>query len=146
MLARLPLRSAPGVNWAESPETAYMRCDNRVVTAEDFRALALTHAAAVEGAHMGHPDFRLNGRIFATLTSDGARGMVNLTLEQQREFLKEDRAVFVPASGGWGRQGCTMVALSAAKPAIVRAAMTLAWENVEQLPPPRSRSVRKKRP
>jgi len=123
-----------------------MRCDNRVVTAEDFRALALTHAAAVEGAHMGHPDFRLNGRIFATLTSDGARGMVNLTPEQQREFLGEDPKVFVPASGAWGRQGSTMVSLATAKSATVRAAMTLAWENVEQLPPPKSRSARKKRP
>ena len=121
-----------------------MRCDNRVVTAEDFRALALTHAAAVESAHMGHPDFRLNGRIFATLTSDGTRGMVNLTPEQQREFLKEDPAVFVPASGAWGRQGSTMVSLSAAKPALVRAAMSLAWERVDQLPPPRSRSASKK--
>ena len=117
-----------------------MRCDNRAVTAEDFRALALTHAAAVEGAHMGHPDFRLNGRIFATLTSDGARGMVKLTPEQQREFLKQDRAAFVPASGAWGRQGSTMVSLSAANPPTVRAAMTLAWENAEQLPPPKSRA------
>jgi hypothetical protein len=120
-----------------------MRCDNRVVTAEDFRALALTHAAAVEGAHMGHPDFRLNGRIFATLTSDGARGMVKLTPEQQREFLKQD-AAFEPASGAWGRQGSTMVSLARAKTTTVRAAMTLAWENAEQLPPPKSRRTPRK--
>jgi len=122
-----------------------MRWDNHGVTAEDFRALALTHDGAVEGAHMGHPDFRLNGRIFATLTSDGARGMVKLTPEQQREFLKQDKAAFAPASGAWGRQGSTMVALSAAKPATVRAAMTLAWENADQLPAPRFRSTRNKR-
>ena len=69
--------------------------------------------------------------------------MVKLTPEQQREFLKQDRPAFVPASGAWGRQGSTMVSLSAAKPATVRAAMTLAWENAEQLPPPKSRAARK---
>ena len=100
------------------------------MTANDFRRLALGMTGAVEGAHMGHPDFRANGRIFATLTADGRRGMVSLTPEQQREVLETARSTFEPASGAWGRQGATMVHLDAADPEVVGEAMTLAWRNI----------------
>jgi hypothetical protein len=63
---------------------------------------------------MGHPDFRANGKIFATLQADDQRGMVTLTAEEQREFMRMHPKMFVPASGAWGRQGFTMVQLAAA--------------------------------
>jgi len=99
------------------------------MTQDTFRRIALGMTGAVEGAHMGHPDFRANGSIFATLSADGRRGMVWLTPAQQREFVAANRGMFEPASGAWGRQGCTMVALANADEEVVGEAMTLAWRN-----------------
>src|SRR4051794_12167153 len=89
------------------------------MTADDFRRLVLAMQGAVESAHMDHPDFRANGRIFATLQADEQRGMVKLTPDEQHEFMRAHPPMFVPASGAWGRQGCTMVQLDAADDATV---------------------------
>ena len=96
---------------------------------DDFRRIALSLEGAIEGAHMGHPDFRANGRIFATLYPDGQSGMVKLTPDQQQEFISIDSATFVPASGAWGRQGCTTVLLGSINEDTLGQAMTLAWQN-----------------
>ena len=84
---------------------------------------------AVEGAHMGHPDFRANGKIFATLYPDGEHGMVKLTPEQQQDFMSTDDDVFAPASGAWGRQGCTTVRLALVDEDKLGEVMTLALQN-----------------
>lgn len=89
---------------------------------------------AIEGAHMGHPDFRVNGRIFATLSPDNRQGMVKLTPEQQQTCVRAHPATFVPASGAWGRQGCTMVNLASADAEAVGEAATLAWQNAVDRP------------
>jgi hypothetical protein len=96
-------------------------------------------SGAVEGAHMGHPDFRANGRIFATLHADGRHGMVKLTPEQQREYIHEHPGVFTPESGAWGRQGCTRVRLDAVDAETLGEAMTLAWQNTARKKTGRSR-------
>ena len=106
--------------------------------------MALALAGAVEGAHMGHPDFRVNGRIFATLSPDSRRGMVKLTPAQQADFLDGSGAMFEPASGAWGRQGSTMVVLAAADEETVGEAMTLAWRNAAAAPPARPAKKRAK--
>jgi YjbR protein len=98
--------------------------------AKDFRRMALAFAGAVEGSHMNHPDFRANGRIFATLHEDDRHGMVSLTPAQQEKFLKDDPSAFVPESGAWGRQGCTRVTLALVEEDMLGEAMTLAWQNV----------------
>jgi len=98
------------------------------VTPNDFRKIALRLQNAVEGAHMAHPDFRINGRIFATLHPDGKQGMVKVTPDQQRDFMQLQPAAFAPASGAWGRQGCTMVQLSVVDEETLGEAMTLAWQ------------------
>ena len=95
----------------------------------DFRRIALGMTDAIEGAHMAHPDFRVNGRIFATLYPDGQRGMVKLTPDQQQEFMRANPTTFEPASGAWGRQGCTTVQLALVDDATLGEAMTLAWQN-----------------
>ena len=99
------------------------------MTPDEFRRLALKMKGAIEGAHMGHPDFRANGKIFATLYPDGASGMVKLTPEQQQDFMSDNSAAFAPASGAWGRQGCTTVRLDAGDEDKLGEAMTLAWQN-----------------
>jgi hypothetical protein len=99
------------------------------MTPDEFRRIALSLDDAVEGAHMGHPDFRANGRIFATIYPDGERGMVKLTAQQQRDFITGDSEAFEPASGAWGRQGCTTVRLAAVDEDKLGEAMTLAWQN-----------------
>jgi hypothetical protein len=85
---------------------------------------------AVEGAHMGHPDFRVNGRIFATIHPDPAYGMVKLTPEQQQEFIRDHPAVFAPENGAWGRAGCTRVRFDAADGEMLGAALTLARQHL----------------
>jgi hypothetical protein len=98
------------------------------MTANTFRRIALGMDGAVEGAHMGHPDFRANGRIFATLQPGNTRGMVKLTPEQQQQFIADHPSMFSPEAGAWGRQGCTRVRLDAANEETVGEAMTLAWQ------------------
>lgn len=112
------------------------------MTADDFREIALAMQGAVEGAHMGHPDFRANGRIFATLHPGDRTGMVKLTPGEQRVFLKDQPAVFEPSSGAWGRQGCTNVALAHADRRAVRSAMLLAWQAAVTKPAAKKRPSR----
>ena len=99
------------------------------MTAKKFRSLALRLPEASEEAHMGHPDFRVGGKIFATLGPDEDWGMVKLTPEQQAGFLRDEPDVFHPASGAWGRRGCTIVRLRNAKELTVRHALLEAWRN-----------------
>lgn len=108
------------------------------MTDDDFRDLALELDGAVEGAHMDHPDFRANNRIFASLRGDGAIGMIKLAPEQQQVFLDEHAAMFTPSPGAWGRGGCTDVVLAKARGPAVRAALQLAWEAVMAKPRPRT--------
>ena len=99
---------------------------------------------------MGHPDFRANGRIFATLRmgrkghSGDEIGMVKLSPEEQREVMRDHPRAFEPSPGAWGRQGCTDVRLEAASRAAVRGAMVLAWEAVVAKPPAQKRRAKKK--
>ena len=102
------------------------------MTSDDFRRVAVGLTEAFEHAHMGHPDFRTNDRIFATLHADGRHGMVQLSPEQQAEMIRAHPDVFTPASGAWGRGGSTMVLLDAADESTVGEAMTLAWQNARQ--------------
>src|SRR5262245_38843624 len=99
------------------------------MTAAAFRGLALALPESVEAAHMGHPDFRVGGKIFATRGPDGKWGMVKLTPEEQAALIKSEPDVFHPASGAWGRRGCTIVRLRQAKALTVRHALLAAWRN-----------------
>lgn len=99
------------------------------MTAAAFRRLALGFPEAVEAEHMGHPDFRVRGKIFATLGPDEDWGMVKLTADQQALFIRSEPNAFSPASGAWGRKGSTIVRLDAADELTVRQAMTAAWRN-----------------
>ena len=113
-----------------------------VLTPDQFRALCLTMPGAIEGSHMDHPDFRANGRIFASLHPDGRQSMVKLTPAQQRVLLAKSGA-FSPASGAWGRQGCAMVDLAAVDRAMLVAALTDAWQNVVAMPKARKKAPAK---
>lgn len=99
------------------------------MTPDDFRTLALSFDGSVEGAHMGHADFRAKKGIFATLGSpDADYGMVKLTPEQQDMMMSVAPQVFSPAKGAWGRQGSTLVRLAAADVETLEGAMRMAWE------------------
>ena len=113
------------------------------VTADDFRELALSLEDATEKSHMGHPDFRANGKIFSTLGPGEKSGMVKLTPEEQKELMRLHPKAFSPASGAWGRQGCTTVHLDAADKRTVRGAMLLAWQHVIDQPLSRGPGKRK---
>jgi hypothetical protein len=98
------------------------------MTADDFRRLALSLEGAEEGSHMGSPDFRVGGRIFATLVSQ-AKGFGNLMLtpEQQASFVEESPDIFVPIAGGWGRMGMTHIRLASATEEVLAGALRTAW-------------------
>ena len=108
--------------------------------ARDFRRIVLGMEGALEGAHMGHPDFRAHGRIFATLNTEETVGVVMLTPDQQQTFLDEHPEIFSPAPGAWGRGGSTRVQLDAADEDAVGEAVTLAWQNAA------SKAAAKKKP
>src|SRR5262245_42726076 len=99
------------------------------VKADDFRHIALGMAGAIESAHMGHPDFRANGKIFATIHHDHQWGMVKLTPDQQQKFVRENVGTFVPENGAWGRAGCTKVRFESVDAETLGEAMTHAWQN-----------------
>jgi len=101
------------------------------MTPDAFRRLALSLPEAVEVGHMGHPDFRVNGRIFATLAyPDEGHGMVKLTPEQQEAFVSAEPRVFFPVKGGWGLKGATLVRLHDARIKSLRVALAAAWQNL----------------
>ena len=100
------------------------------MTANDFRKLALSFPEAIESAHMAHPDFRVRGKIFATLGyPDKDFAVVKLTQDQQRELVRSDPKVFRPVKGAWGRRGNISVHLPAANMEKVREAIGAAWRN-----------------
>ena len=83
----------------------------------------------VEGSHMGHPDFRVGGRIFASIHPDPKWAMVSLTPEQQHRFVADAPGIFVPEKGAWGLQGATAVLLKSATEEMLGEALTLARQN-----------------
>ena len=99
------------------------------MTPNQFRRLALNLPETIESAHMGHPDFRVAGKIFATLGPGEAWGMVKLTPQQQKEFVLAHPKIFEPINGAWGRRGCTKVILKAATKTALTPALVAAWRN-----------------
>jgi hypothetical protein len=98
------------------------------VTSNEFRKLALSFPEAAEKSHMDHPDFRVGGKIFATLGyPDTSWAMVKLAPLEQEMFVKAEPKVFAPVKGGWGRKGATNVILKSAKKISVRRALEAAW-------------------
>lgn len=98
------------------------------MNAADFRRIALSLAGAEEGSHMGAADFRVKGRIFATLASeDEGYGNLMLTPEQQTDFVSELPDVFLPIHGGWGRMGMTHIRLARATEDVLTGALRTAW-------------------
>jgi len=101
------------------------------VTPKQFRDLALAFPETQERSHMNHPDFRVCGKIFATLGGypNKSCGMVKLTPEQQEELTHDEPAAFTPVRGAWGRRGATTVHLKSAKKGTLHRALQAAWRN-----------------
>jgi hypothetical protein len=100
------------------------------VTPGEFRRMALSFPEAVESAHMDHPDFRVGGKVFATLGyPEKGCGMVKLRPKEQVFFIEAEPDVFAPAKGAWGLRGATIVRLRAASKTSLRRALAAAWRN-----------------
>jgi len=114
----------------------------------DFRRIALSLEGAEEGSHMGNPDFRVGGRIFATLAAaKQGYGNLMLTPEQQATFVAELPEVFIPIAGGWGLNGATHVRLATANEDLLAGVLHTAWKlRVEKNAKPgtRKRTLAKK--
>jgi hypothetical protein len=110
------------------------------MTEDDFRAMALSLPGVIEVSHMDHPDFRVGGKIFATLQYPRRGwGMVALTPDEQLLVVQAEPGVFTPANGFWGRRGATLVDLKAARKRSVRTALAAAWRR--RAPKQRTRKI-----
>jgi hypothetical protein len=110
------------------------------MTSEGFRKAALALPGVVESAHMNHPDFRVHGKIFASLGyPDDEFGMVKVTPEQQAAFIERSPDAFEPCRGAWGRNGATAVHLRFVSKAVLQAALEAAYGNIA---PPAKRKQR----
>jgi hypothetical protein len=99
-------------------------------TPSDFRRIALSLPETAERKHMNHPDFRVAGKIFATLAYPNKQfAMVKLTPLQQEDFVQSHPAAFKPVTGAWGRKGCTSVLLASANKRALKEAILAAWRN-----------------
>jgi hypothetical protein len=99
------------------------------MTAAQFREIALSFPEAVEAAHMGHPDFRVGGKIFATLGyQNEGRSVLLLFPEKQQELIKQHPEMFEPVPGGWGGRGSTQVLLAHVTQSVLETAMRIAWQ------------------
>jgi hypothetical protein len=99
------------------------------VNVDDFRRIALKLEGAEESSHMGQPDFRVGGRIFATLAAASqGYGNLMLTPEQQATFVEELPDIFTPIAGGWGNNGATHIRLAAASEDVLAGALRTAWK------------------
>ena len=118
------------------------------MTHHDFRRIALALVGALEGSHMGHPDFRVTNKIFASIHPELKSAMVKLTPDQQKTFITEHPKSYAPETGAWGRSGCTRVNLGTVDEDSLGQALTLAWQNIAQPKPapkrPSSRTSRKR--
>ncbi len=118
-------------------------------TPSDFRRLALSLPQTEQRQHMNHPDFRVAGKIFATLAYPNKQfAMVKLTPIQQEDFVKAHPGVFNPCNGAWGRKGCTHILLAKATKRSIKEALAAAWRNhapsalvMESLPPRRAKKL-----
>ncbi|HEX3471142.1 MAG TPA: MmcQ/YjbR family DNA-binding protein [Silvibacterium sp.] len=100
------------------------------MTPNEFRRLALSLPETAEAEHMNHPDFRVRGKIFATLAyPDKTFAMVKLSLPDQLKYTQADKEAFTPVPGFWGEHGSTHVHLKTAKKQIVQQALTAAWRH-----------------
>lgn len=99
------------------------------MTSGEFRRLALALPETVEQGHMGHPDFRVGGKIFAGLDQSGERATVKLAPDQQDVLMSAEPDVFTPCAGAWGMRGWSHLALAAAEADVAAAALRLAWLN-----------------
>ena len=98
------------------------------MTAATLRRIALGLPEAVEGSHFGNADFRVGGKIFATLSLESkGYGVLLLTPEQQAGMVEDEPEIFSPVPGGWGRKGSTRVLLAKVAPDILQAALRTAW-------------------
>lgn len=110
------------------------------MTQAEFRKMALALADTEERGHMGHPDFRVAGKIFATMGYPTAgMAMVKLTPEQQHAYTRAEPETFAPVKGAWGAKGCTNVLLRTANKTAVKSALADAWSN--HVPQPRKRKA-----
>jgi hypothetical protein len=109
---------------------AHNDCEKKggAVTAAGFRRKALAMPETVEGAHFGNADFRVGGRIFATLALEKEGfGVLLLTPEQQEGMVADAPTIFSPVPGGWGHQGATRVRLAKVSADVLEGALRMAW-------------------
>jgi hypothetical protein len=118
------------MNWQSRRFRLRLLVSLRIMTGSNFRKIALSMPGAAEGSHFGNADFRVGGKIFATLSLEReGYGVLLLNPEQQSGMVEDEPRVFSPVPGGWGRNGSTRVLLSKVAPDVLESALRTAWQN-----------------
>jgi hypothetical protein len=100
------------------------------ITSDEYRSMALALPEAIESSHLGTVDFRVRGKIFATLSDKTERAVLKLTPEQQAMLTDAEPVIFSSVGGAWGGYGWTYLNFTAADPITARSALAMAWRNV----------------
>jgi hypothetical protein len=98
-----------------------------MVSGEDVRRLTLALPETAEKAHMGKPDFRVRGKIFATLPPGNDVVVVKLSPDHQAALVEAAPASLEAVPGAWGRQGWTRVRLATIDEEGLQGLLTSAW-------------------
>jgi hypothetical protein len=99
-----------------------------MMTLEEFAKMALSFPESIQASHFNTTDFRVNGRIFATLRPEKQCGVLLLARGDQALLRETSGEMFEPVPGSWGEKGSTFVILDHADPEMVRHAMAMAWK------------------
>jgi hypothetical protein len=98
------------------------------MTPATFRRIALSLPEATEGSHFSNADFRIAGKIFATLALEHqGYGVLLLTPDQQADLVQDAPEIFSPVPGGWGEKGATRVSLAKVPADFLETALRVAW-------------------
>lgn len=100
------------------------------MTPAAFLKLALSLPETSLGAHMGHGDVRVAGKIFSSPADrPGGAAYLKLTPDQQAMLCAAEPGMFAPVTGGWGLKGATWIYVAKADAKTARSALWMAWRN-----------------
>lgn len=108
-----------------------------MISADEFRELALSLPHAQEKKHFDRAGFRVDaprGKMFATLSSDEASANVFLTLEEQEIMCESEPDMMHPVPNKWGEKGATTIVLNKADETTVKSVLLASWKHAA---PPR---------
>lgn len=101
-----------------------------MITAETFRAFALSLPETEEAPHFELTSFRLKKKIFATLNAAHQRATLRFTPELQDLFASVSKGAIYAVPNKWGKFGWTHINLETAEWELCQDAIQTSWWEV----------------